>query len=387
LGIGDWREVGEALNLSQAPHAGRRPSFTRQPPLAGLRLLESERKPVRVRRFTGEKPGRNHEIRPGHVFLVTGCAGFIGSHLVEALAASGCAVVGVDSFIDNYPRDTKERNLAHCRRSGYVEFAELDLAVAEIEPLVAEVNGVFHLAARPGVRTSWGASYADYTRDNVLSTQRVFEAAAAQGVRVVYASSSSVYGAAESYPVAEHAPLAPLSPYGVTKVAVEALAGAYARSLGLDAVALRYFSVYGPRQRPDMAFARVLHSLAENQPFRLTGSGHQTREFTYVGDVVEATLAAMDRAPGGRAYNVGGGGEISLLEATRLCETILDRRLALVHIAPAAGDPERTGADVSRAWDELGWRPTTSLEEGLIAQARDVKVVEEERPTAWAGSP
>ena len=218
---------------------------------------------------------------------------------MEALEAHGSAVVGVDSFIDNYPRETKERNLALCMRGGHVEFAELDLAVAKIKSLVAEVNGVFHLAARPGVRTSWGASYADYTRDNVLSTQRVFEEAAAQGVRVVYASSSSVYGAAESYPVAEHAPLAPLSPYGVTKVAVEALAGAYARSLGLDAVALRYFSVYGPRQRPDMAFARVLHSLEENRPFRVTGSGDQTREFTYVGDVVDRRLPPWITALGG----------------------------------------------------------------------------------------
>ena len=387
MGIGDWRGVGEALNLPGATHARRRPRFTRQPPLDGLRLLESERKSLRVSRSTVEKPIRNHEVRPGHVFMVTGCAGFIGSQLVEALEAQGSAVVGVDSFIDNYPRETKERNLALCMRSGHVEFAELDLAVAEIKSLIAEVNGVFHLAARPGVRTSWGASYADYTRDNVLSTQRVFEEAAAQGVRVVYASSSSVYGAAESYPVAEHAPLAPLSPYGVTKVAVEALAGAYARSLGLDAVALRYFSVYGPRQRPDMAFARVLHSLEENRPFRVTGSGDQTREFTYVGDVVDATLAAMDHGPGGRVYNVGGGGEISLLEAIRVCEAILNRRLALVHTAPAAGDPERTGADVSRAWDELGWRPTTSLEDGLLAQARGVKVAEEERSTSWAGSP
>jgi UDP-glucuronate 4-epimerase len=315
--------------------------------------------------------GGSRHLRPGRSFLVTGCAGFIGSHLVEALHGLGCSVVGVDAFIDNYSRGTKERNLAVCARGGDFRFAELHLAESPLEQLVDGVEGIFHLAARPGVRTSWGSTFEAYLHDNMLATQRLFEAAAARGTRVVFASSSSIYGDAESYPVHEDAAPAPLSPYGVTKLAGEALAGAYASAHGLGAVVLRYFSVYGPRQRPDMAFARVLHCLTEGRAFSLLG-GSQTREFTYVGDVVDATLAAMERAPSGRAYNVGGGGEISLVEAIRVCEEVLGQRLELVCSTPAPGDARRTSADVSRAREELGWTPATSLESGLRAQAEGV---------------
>ena len=320
--------------------------------------------------------------------MVTGCAGFIGSTLVEALSELDCSVIGVDALIDNYPRALKERNLSDCARTADFRFVELDVAEEPIAHLLDGVEGIFHLAARPGVRTSWGPSYASYLHDNSLATQRVFEAAAERGIRVVFASSSSVYGDAEYYPVDEDARLAPLSPYGITKLAGEALAGAYASALGLDAVALRYFSVYGPRQRPDMAFARVVAGLAENRPFSVTGSGRQSREFTYVGDVVDATIAAMARAPSGRVYNVGGGGEVSLLDSVRVCEAIMGRRLELEHVPSAAGDARRTSADISRAWRELGWRPVTSLEAGLTAQARawTGAVVDEDRSRAWAGS-
>ncbi len=232
------------------------------------------------------------DLAPGGRYLVTGCAGFIGSHLVEALTARGCSVVGVDTFTDNYRRSVKELNLSQCRASGEVGFAELDLVEEPVDPLLDGVDGIFHLAARPGVRASWGSSFVGYARDNLLVTQQVFEAAVRSGLRVVYASSSSVYGEADAYPLVEDATPAPVSPYGVTKLACETLAGAYARSVGLDAVGLRYFSVYGPRQRPDMAFARAFKCLAAGRPFRLLG-GHQTRDFTYVGDVVDATLATM----------------------------------------------------------------------------------------------
>jgi UDP-glucuronate 4-epimerase len=315
--------------------------------------------------------GGNRRLRPGRSFLVTGCAGFIGSHLVEALHALGCSVVGVDAFIDNYSRGTKERNLAVCAQGGEFQFAQLHLAESPLEQLVDGVEGIFHLAARPGVRTSWGSSYEAYLHDNMLATQRLFDAAAARGTRVVFASSSSIYGDAESYPVREDAAPAPLSPYGVTKLAGESLAGAYASAHGLGAVVLRYFSVYGPRQRPDMAFARVLQCLAEDRPFSVLG-GSQTREFTYVGDVVNATLAAMERGASGRAYNVGGGGEISLLEAITVCEEVLGRRLECEYVSAAPGDPRRTSADISRAREELGWSPATSLESGLRAQAEGV---------------
>jgi UDP-glucuronate 4-epimerase len=353
LGVGNWRGAGKR----------------RVPPtIDGLRRTRVGRRFVRG---TGWGGVWTESREPGRTFLVTGCAGFIGSHLVEALHKLGCSVVGVDAFIDNYSRRAKESNLAACARGGRFHFAELDLAEAPLEQLLDGVEGVFHLAARPGVRTSWGSSYESYLHDNVLATQRLFEAAAARGTRVVFASSSSIYGDAVSYPVREDARPAPLSPYGVTKLAGEALAGAYASSHGLDAVMLRYFSVYGPRQRPDMAFSRVLRCLAEDRPFSVMG-GSQSREFTYVGDVVAATLAAMESAPSGRAYNVGGGGEISLLDAIRVCEEVLGRRLELAYSAAAAGDARRTSADIGRAREELGWAPATSLESGLRAQAEGV---------------
>ena len=313
---------------------------------------------------------RDLGLRPGATYLVTGCAGFIGSHLVEALNARGCAVIGVDGFIDTYSRATKELNLAE----------------APVEPLLDGVDGVFHLAARPGVRTSWGSSFGAYTRDNLLVTQRVFEAAVKRNLRVVYASSSSVYGNAESYPVREGTRLAPISPYGVTKLAGESLAIAYAESEGLDAVGLRYFSVYGPRQRPDMAFARVFQCLRGEGRFPLLGYGFQSREFTYVGDVVEATILAMQRAPSGRVYNVGGGREIPMLDALLMCERIAGEELQVDNFPEVAGDPHRTSADIARAEAELGWRPSTPFEDGLRAQAFCALELAGDRPEVEAAA-
>jgi nucleoside-diphosphate-sugar epimerase len=322
-------------------------------------------------RYAGELALRQRhpfELQPGELYLVTGAAGFIGSHLTCALTALGCRVLGIDAFRDNYSLAAKRRNLEVCFASGGVGFAELDLATVNLAPLVAEADGIFHLAGRPGVRTSWGPSFDYYLHDNLSATQRVFEAAVERGIRVVYASSSSVYGAADAYPLREDAKPVPVSPYGVSKLACEALAGAYAESAGLDAVGMRFFSVYGPRQRPDMAFAAVFDSLAGERPFRLYGNGRQTRDFTFVGDVVEATLSAMTRAPAGRVYNVGGGSEMSLLDALGLCERVAGRRLDLVHDGAGTGDARRTLADYGLAEAELGWRPRTSLEDGLRAQ-------------------
>jgi UDP-glucuronate 4-epimerase len=314
--------------------------------------------------------GDRNDLKPGRCYLVTGCAGFIGSHLTQALSAHGCSVLGVDAFTDNYARAIKERNLDRCRQTGDVRFAEVDLAEEEeLEALLDGVDGIFHLAGRPGVRTSWGPSFDSYLRDNVQVTQRVFEAAVQAGIRVVYASSSSVYGDADAYPLREDAKPIPVSPYGVSKLACEALASAYTRSLGLDAVGLRYFSVFGPRQRPDMAFASVFDCLAHKRPFRLFGNGRQSRDFTFVGDVVEASLAAMRRAPSETVYNVGGGSEISMLEALTLCERVAGQRLEVIHDGAGTGDARRTLADYGRAEAELGWTPRTSLEDGLRAQA------------------
>ncbi len=292
-------------------------------------------------------------------YAVTGAAGFIGSHLSEALEAAGQEVVGLDCFTDYYDPALKEENATG------LSVRRLDLASDEID--LCGLDGIFHLAGQPGVR-SFGDVFELYVRRNVLATQRVFEACVRAGVRVVFASSSSVYGEAERYPTPEDTPPRPLSPYGITKLACEHLALAYARSFGLDAVTLRYFTVYGPRQRPDMFFRRLADALAKGGTIEIYGTGEQSRSYTYVADAVGATIAAMDRAPAGAVYNVGGGEEATNLQAIALLERISGRSLDVVHSAPAAGDVIRTRADVDRIAGAIGWRPETSLAEGLQAQ-------------------
>jgi nucleoside-diphosphate-sugar epimerase len=294
--------------------------------------------------------------------VVTGAAGFIGSHLAEALRGAGHDVVAVDSFTDYYERARKERNAAG------LDVVEADLARDELEPLLAGADGVFHLAGQPGVRASWGESFQLYLDRNVRATQRLFEAAADAGVRVVFASSSSVYGDAERYPTPEDVEPRPISPYGITKLACEHLAAAIAKARGLDAVLLRYFTVYGPRQRPDMAFTAMLEALARGERFRLFGDGSAARSFTYVADAVAATVAAMDRGRAGEAYNVGGGDEATMNEAIALAEEVSGRTLDVERLEAAAGDVRRTKADVTKAGAELRWAPRTPLREGLRAQ-------------------
>ena len=301
---------------------------------------------------------------------MTGCAGFIGSHLIDALVTDEHEVLGIDAFTDYYPRVVKEANLAEARSWSSFSLVEADLADAPLGALLAGADGVFHLAGQPGVRNSWGASFEAYVRHNILASRRVFEAAARAGVRVVHASTSSVYGESEVHPTPEDAAPHPLSGYGVTKLAAEQLAGAYAFSHGLDVVILRYFSAYGPRQRPDMAFARIATALVEGTPFEIYGSGEQARDFTYVADVLEATRAAMERAPSGAVYNVGGDEVVSLLEAIGLLEALAGRRLDARQGGAAIGDVRRTSADTSRIRAELGWRPSTSLADGIAAQLR-----------------
>jgi nucleoside-diphosphate-sugar epimerase len=292
-------------------------------------------------------------------YVVTGAAGFIGSHLLRTLVERGEDAIGWDSFTDYYDPALKEENAAG------LPVERLDLVEDELD--LAGVTGVFHLAAQPGVR-SFGGIFPTYVRENVLASQRVFEAAARAGVRVVFASSSSIYGEAERYPTPEEAPPRPLSPYGITKLSCEHLAAAYARSFGLDTVVLRYFNAYGPRQRPDMAFAGVVTALAEGRPFTLFGDGEQSRSFTYVGDVVRGTVAAMERAPGGALYNVGGGEEATLNEALGLLERIAGRPLDVERAPGVPGDQRRTEADTTRIREALGWTPEVSLEQGLSAQ-------------------
>lgn len=290
-------------------------------------------------------------------YVVTGAAGFIGSHLAEALLASGHEIVGIDCFTDYYDRSIKEENARG------IDVLRIDLAEDPLE--FSGFDGVFHLAGQPGVR-SFGDVFPSYLRRNVLASQRLFEAAARAGVRVVFASTSSIYGAAERYPTSEEVVPAPRSPYGISKLAAEHLASAYRASFGLDVVVLRYFTVFGPRQRPDMAFTRVARALVEGQPFELYGDGAQTRSWTYVSDVVDATIAAMDRGSG--TYNVGGAVEASMRETINHFERLAGRSLELRELAAVAGDQRRTSADTSRIRSDLGWEPRTSLEDGLRAQ-------------------
>jgi UDP-glucuronate 4-epimerase len=292
-------------------------------------------------------------------FIVTGAAGFIGSHLAEALTARGHEVLGVDSFTDYYDVALKEENAAG------LDVARVDLAEEDLE--LDGVDGIFHLAGQPGVR-SFGDVFGDYVSRNLLATRRVFERAAAAGVRVVFASSSSVYGDAERYPTSEDTEPRPISPYGITKLGCEHLAHAYAKEFGLDAVVLRYFTFYGPRQRPDMALARVVDALARGGTFELYGDGFQSRSFTYVADGVEATIRAMGDASAGALYNVGGGAESTMRDAIATLERVSGRTLDVVEQPAAAGDVRRTSADTSRIESELGWHATTSLEDGLSAQ-------------------
>jgi UDP-glucuronate 4-epimerase len=292
-------------------------------------------------------------------YVVTGAAGFIGSQLAEELLAGGHEVLAVDCFTDYYDPALKEENAAT------LDVARLDLAEVNLD--LAGVDGVFHLAGQPGVR-SFGDVFEEYVRRNLLASRRVFEAVAAAGTRVVFASSSSIYGEAERYPTPEEAEPRPISPYGITKLGCEQLAHAYAQSFGLEAVVLRYFTFYGPRQRPDMALARIVHALARGSSFELYGDGLQSRSFTYVADGIDATIAAMERAPAGAVYNVGGGEEATMREAIGTLERISGRTLDLVERQAAAGDVRRTSADATRIERDLGWRATTSLTDGLQAQ-------------------
>ena len=303
--------------------------------------------------------------------LVTGCAGFIGSHLTDALLARGTEVVGVDCLSDNYPAEQKLANLERAGEHDAFELVVADLAAGAAGHLEG-CDVVYHLAAEPGVRSSWGRRFQRFLHHNVEATQRLLEAVQeAPGTRVVYASSSSVYGESERLPTPEHAPPQPRSPYGVTKLAAEQLCRVYHANYGVDAVALRFFTVYGPRQRPDMAFRRFCEAAARGAPIELYGDGRQSRDFTYVADVVEAILAAGERpGVGGRVYNVGGGAPVSLDAALAELAGLVGRPLDVRRGERESGDVLHTAADVSRAREALGFAPRTSLAEGLDAELR-----------------
>ena len=301
--------------------------------------------------------------------LVTGAAGFIGSHLSMRLLEEGEEVVGVDCFTDFYDPALKRRNLQSLLGRAGFDFREVDLRAAPLEDLIASCDAVFHQAAQAGVRSSWGKMFADYSSINVEATQRLLEACRPHRARLrrfVYASSSSVYGEAPRHPTREEDATIPVSPYGVTKLAGELLVRLYASQYGIPAASLRYFTVYGPRQRPDMGFHRFLRAIHEGREIVLYGDGAQTRDFTYVSDAVEANLLALRRdGEAGETFNIGGGERVSVLEVLERMEEVTGRPVRVRREPRAPGDVLHTGADTSRARERLGYRPAVPLREGL----------------------
>ena len=301
--------------------------------------------------------------------LVTGAAGFLGSHLVERLLAQDVRVTGVDAFTDYYDPALKRRNLATAANDSRFSLLELDLGADDLAAL-PEVDVVFHQAAQPGVRASWGREFAAYAHHNVLATQRLLERYRDRPLeRFVYASSSSVYGDAERFPTDEAALPRPFSPYGVTKLAGEHLVLLYGRNFGLPACALRYFTVYGPRQRPDMAFHRFCRALLRGEPITVYGDGSQSRDFTYVDDAIEVNVRAWKHGVPQAVYNVGGGSQVEVREAIAMLEQATGARAVVRHEPRPPGDPPRTRADASRLRHDLDFVPATPIGEGLAREA------------------
>lgn len=303
--------------------------------------------------------------------LVTGVAGFIGSHLAAALLDQGATVVGVDCFTDYYPRAIKERNLQENKLRDGFRFAETSIQDADLPALLEGVTHVFHLAAQAGVRKSWGKDFKVYTVNNVDATQMLLEACVGRKLeKFVHASSSSVYGDRAALPMREDALPQPVSPYGVTKMAAEQLGYLYHVNFGVPAVAMRYFTVYGPRQRPDMAFHRFIRAAIKDEPITLYGDGEQTRDFTFVADAVTATIAAAERGVAGRSYNIGGGSRVSMNDVLQIIEKVAGRPLKVSRENTQKGDMRDTYADSSLARQDIGFVPKVSLEEGIQAEYR-----------------
>lgn len=303
--------------------------------------------------------------------LVTGVAGFIGSTLAERLVRDGVDVVGLDCFTDYYSRADKERNLERLQAEGRFRFIESTIQAAPLADLLADRSHVFHLAAQVGVRKSWGRDFRVYTENNIEATLVLLEACVGRPIeRLVYSSSSSVYGDDVPLPMREDALPQPLSPYGVTKLAAEQLCLLYWHNFKVPTASLRYFTVYGPRQRPDMGFHKFLRAVHRGEAIPLYGDGEQTRDFTYVDDAVEANVQAATRGLPGGVYNIGGGSRVTVNEVLRMIGRVTGREPVIDRQPPQKGDMRHTFADTARAKAELGFTPTVGLEEGLTAEHR-----------------
>jgi UDP-glucose 4-epimerase len=302
--------------------------------------------------------------------LVTGAAGFIGAHLVERLLDLGHYVIGIDAFTDYYPRDIKEKNLASIRCRPSFAFVEGDILTVDLQDLLQGVVYIFHHAAQAGVRASWGQNFEVYLRNNVLATQKLLEAAkGSPGIRrFIYASSSSVYGSVATLPMRETDQPQPISPYGVTKLAGEHLCQLYWKSFGVPVTILRYFTAYGPRQRPDMALSKFISAALHHESLTVYGDGEQTRDFTYVSDIVAANILAMEKDTVGELFNIGGGTRISVNQLIGKLEETLGEKVEVTYVATQRGDVMGTHADIEKAERLLGYHPTVKIEDGLRAQ-------------------
>lgn len=306
--------------------------------------------------------------------LVTGAAGFVGSTIIDRLLADGHEVIGVDSFVDYYPRKIKENNLLAAKEHTKFSFFERDICDPKFQELVGGVEWIFHQAAQAGVRASWGKSFAIYTHNNISATQELLELATKEPLRsslkkFVYASSSSVYGTSETLPTTEKTLPTPISPYGVTKLAAEHLAVLYSKEFGVPTASLRYFTVFGPRQRPDMAFNKFISAALRGEQIGVYGNGEQSRDFTYIDDIVAANILAAKYNGSELVFNIGGGSQITVNQVLDLLGKVLGRKLNIAYSERQRGDALHTGADTSLAKRELLYNPTVQVEEGLRREA------------------
>ncbi len=306
--------------------------------------------------------------------LVTGAAGFIGSHLCEYLIEKGFEVVGIDNFADYYSRSIKEGNIAGLRKNQNFEFVEASLLEVDLAELLDGIDVVFHQSAQAGVRASWGQTFKIYSDNNILATQMLLEACRESPVRkFVYASSSSVYGDTKDLPMRESSLPCPVSPYGVSKLAAEHLCRLYHKNFGIPAVSLRYFTVYGARQRPDMAFHRFFRWALDDKPLEVYGDGEQSRDFTHVTDIVEANWLGFEKALPGEVFNIGGGSRITLNEVIEIIKEIVGRELEVQYQSVQKGDVRHTFADMTKAKEKLGYKPKVAIHDGLQTEYEWIK--------------
>jgi UDP-glucose 4-epimerase len=309
-------------------------------------------------------------------YLVTGSAGFIGSHLCKKLILEGAHIIAVDSFTDYYPRWLKEKNIQSLVENPHFELISQDLLDLDLRKIMDKTDVVFHFAAQAGVRSSWGSDFSIYTKNNIEATQKLLEAAKTSSIKkFIYASSSSVYGLSPLLPMTETSPLHPFSPYGVTKLAAENLCFLYHKNYGIPCVSLRFFTVYGPGQRPDMAFHKFFRAIAENNEISVFGDGQQTRDFTFIDDIIQANLSSIECGKPGETYNLGGGTQRKLADIFPVLEEICQTKLKIRYVEKEKGDVQHTFADIQKAKKDLNYSPEVSLEDGLKLEWDWIKTI------------